>query len=181
MKVRNIAWLRGLRLQGQPDFGPRMHELVADIVSGQDQIAQQTNTSTTAQPLPPPQLSNIKASGGNGIFHVSLTHPGEFYRGAQYHLEYSADPQFGVSFPISAGASREWRGSLGKMVLHFRAATSYGTSPPSAWVYSGPVDGTGPSDPSLPAQSQGSGTGHPGQGLQGSGVNPYRGTAPPIR
>ena len=189
--VRNLAWLRGLNGKTLPaDFGARMFELVKDHIDAISNIEGQTNSNGGGYPSAPPAPDALNVAAQNGIFHVSIQHNTQsLYRGVNYHLEYSADPNFADGgFPVDLGAAREHRGFYGNLNLYWRAAASYGISPPSHWVYYGgatpkAVSGGGVSGPDLPSQSQGSGTGARGQGLQGPGTTPFRGTSgiPPVR
>lgn len=182
----NLKWIRTLRLPDFAEFGPRLYQTLKASERGQNQIEQQVNGNLSGQPQPPPRLSGMNVTAQNGIFHVSLFHNADFYRGVRYHVEYATDPNFGTPFPLPMHDAREWRGSLGNLTLYFRSTTSYGTSAPAPWVYHGgskpiAVTGGGISGPPLPSISQGSGTGFPQQGLQGSGQQPFRGASPPQR
>lgn len=185
---KNLAALRSVSVPGMPDFGQKLYETLKAMNTAQDNVTSQTNGSTSAQPASPPPLTSMAVSAQDGLFHVSLQHEANFYRGVNYHVEYSTSPNFTNPFPIHMGPNREMRVMLGNQTLHFRAATSYGISQPSTWIYHGgstpiAVTGGGVSGPPLPAQSQGSGTGSPGEGLQGPGVLAFKSAsgAPPVR
>lgn len=190
VSFRNLAWLRNVKLGKEyPNFGQKLYEALTDSQSAHNQLEGQTNGNLSGQSQPPPALSAVRVSGGNGLFHVSLDHNADFYRGVRYHVEYATDPHFSNPFPLPMHEAREWRGNLGQQKLYFRASASYGISGPNTqWTYFGGatpqlVDGTGTTEPPLPAQSQGSGTGYPGQGLQGSGQTQFRSRSgqPPTR
>jgi hypothetical protein len=191
-EVQNTQWLRKLAPQSFADLanlGPRLYKALQSVQVGVRNIEQQTNADANLHPAAPPPPDGVSVTAANGIFHASVTHNQPIYRGIRYHGEYSESPNFTNPFPISMGESREWRGALGNLNLHFRFASSYGNSAPSAWVYHGGqaspalVAGGGVSGPALPSQSQGSGTGQPGEGFQGPGQRAYRSTtgAPPVR
>lgn len=190
--IRNLDWLRKLAPQNFGDIqqlGARLYEAMQSVQMGVRNIEAQTSSDSTNHPAAPPPLDGLNVTAANGIFHASITHNAEFYRGIRYHLEYADNANFTNPFPVDMGTAREWRGSLGNLNLHFRAAASYGISPPTNWTYFGSqssptsVAGGGSAGPSLPSQSQGSGTGLPGQGLQGPGQTAYRSAsgAPPVR
>lgn len=190
VNLRNLAWLRNVKLgKDYPSFGQKLFEALSDSQTAHNQLEQQTNGNLSGESQPPPPLSALRVSGGNGIFHVSVDHNADFYRGARYHAEYATDSHFSNPFPLPMHDSREWRGHLGQQKLYFRASVSYGiSSPHPQWVYFGGaqpqvVDGTSATEPGLPMQSQGSGTGYPGQGLQGPGQNQFRSRSgqPPTR
>jgi hypothetical protein len=182
----NLTWLRGVKVPGFSEFGPRLFETLKTSETAHNQLEAQTNGNLGGQAQPPPQISRLRVSAADGIFHFSIEHNADFYRGVNYHLEYATDPNFTNPFPIDAGGAREHRASLGNLTLYARASASYGISAPGPWVYYGgsqpiPVTGGGANGPALPKVSQGSGTGFAQQGLQGPGTNQFRGTNPPTR
>lgn len=186
VNFRNLRFLRSAKLDGSPEFGPKLFEALADSQKAQNQLESQVNGNLSGAPSPPPQISALRIAAQDGIFHFSIDHSSNFYRGIQYHIEYASDPNFSNPFPIDLGSAREHRASLGNLTLYARASASYGISPPGPWVYYGgaqplPVVGGGASGPSLPPQSQGSGTGFAQQGLQGPGQQQWRGPLPPVR
>lgn len=185
---KNLTALRGVKISDMPDFGQRLYETLKAMNLAQDNVTSQTNGSTSAQPAAPPPPTSMSVTAQDGLFHISIQHEAEFYRGANYHVEYSTSKNFTNPFPLHLGPDREHRTFLGNQTLYFRAAASYGISPPSTWIYHGgatpiAITGGGVSGPALPAQSQGSGTGSPGEGLQGPGVLAYKSAngAPPVR
>lgn len=191
-EIKDLSWLRKLAIPSVPELknlGPRLYAALQSVQVGVRNIEQQTNSDSQLHPAAPPPLDGVMVTAQNGIFHASVSHNAEIYRGIRYHGEYSESPNFTNPFPLSMGESREWRGSLGNLNLHFRFAASYGNTPPSQWTYHGSqtapimVNGGGPSGPSLPAQSQGSGTGAPGVGFQGPGTAAFRSQSgvPPVR
>lgn len=180
---RNLAWLRSLKLDGIPDFGSRLHELVSDLVSNQNQIAQQTNSSLTGTPAAPPAPQSMTATPTEVGHHISIAHDDDFYQGAVYHVESSESSSFTNPFPEYTGPSREINLATGSQNLYFRAFTSYINSANSTPVFHGgstptPVKG-GTNVPR--GTSQGGGTGRPGSGLSGYGPLPFRGSKPPQR
>jgi hypothetical protein len=189
LNIPNLDWLNKVQIEGVPMFGTKLAQALKAIQSASNTIEKQTNTDVNANPSAPPAPTAVSVSAANGIFHVSVQHNGDFYRGVNYHAEYATDPNFTNPFPIDMGSSREWRGALGNENLHFRVAASYGHTPPSEWLYHGGassptmVTGGGVSGPALPAQWQGSGTGQPGQPMQGPGTAAVRTSTgvPPVR
>lgn len=180
---RNLSWLRKLKVDGIPDFGSRMHELVSDLVSNQKQIAQQTNSDLSGNPAPPPPLQSVSVTPTEVGHHISIAHEGDFFQGNVYHIESSESSNFTNPHPEYTGPAREINLATGTQNLHFRAFASYLNGANTAPVFHGgttpvPVKG-GTASPR--GQSQGSGTGRPGQGLSGYGPVPYRGSKPPQR
>jgi hypothetical protein len=191
-EIQNLEWLRKLSPTSFDDLrqlGSKLYQALHSAQSGVQNIEKQTNSDATANPSAPPPPTAVSVSAQNGIFHVSVQHNADFYRGIHYHAEYADNPNYTNPFPIDMGSSREWRGALGNLNTHWRIGASYGTSPPSEWLYHGSassptmVSGGGPDGPALPAQSQGSGTGQPGQAMQGPGTAAVRTSTgvPPVR
>lgn len=189
--IRNLRWLRSLDTKNLPEtFGRQLYELITDHITATRNIESQTNSNGGGYALPPPPPDGLSVVAQNGVFHVSVQHNTQsLFRGVNYHLEYSTDPGFASGgFPVDLGSAREHRGYYGNLSLYWRAAASYAISPPSRWVYFGgptpqAVQGGGVTGPALPAQSQGSGTGTVGQGLQGPGQAAFRSKTgvPPVR
>jgi|SRR5271165_3174467 len=182
---RNLAWLRGLKIDGVPDFGSRMSELVNDLVSSHNQLAQQTNANLDGHVTPPPPLQGVTATPTSTGIHVSIQHDGEFYRGTEYHGEYADNPHFTNPFPFSMGPTREYDLPIGPRTVYVRTFAQYQNGSPTNPVYHGgisPVSVTGGTHLPL-GTSQGSGTGRPGQGLQGYGSTNFRSATgkPPTR
>lgn len=177
ISVRHLAAIRAA--------DPMMYETLTDIINGHDAAATQTNASSNGQTPTPPRINALTVQAKDGIFHASITDNGQIYRGINYHLQYSTDPQFSAPITVHLGPSRDYRGHIGNQTLYWRAYSDYPTSAHSQPVYHGgaqplPVAGGGSqSGPTIPA-GQGSGTGQPGQ-ISGYGPVPYRGSAPPKR
>jgi hypothetical protein len=180
---RNLNWLRGLKVDGIPEFGSRLHELVADLVTNQNLIAQQTNSSLNGVPAPPPSPQSVTVTPNAAGVHVSIVHSSPRSRGVEYAGEYADNPHMTNPFPFHMGPSREHDMAVGSQKLYYRVWSQYQTSPPSAPVYHGgaiPTPVTGGTATPL-GLSQGSGTGAPGQPLQGYGSASFTGSAPPTR
>ena len=181
--LRNLEWLRSLKLDGHPEFGARLYEMLADVRTGLRTLEQQTNSNLSGTPAAPPGLQSIKASPTHVGHHVSINHGADFYRGIYYHVESADNPHFTNSFPEYSGPAREINLATGPRALYFRAFASYQNSDNTSPVYHG---GTQPR-PVLggtaftPGSSQGSGTGRPSEGFSGFGPVPFRGGKPPAR
>lgn len=181
--VRNLAWLRSLKTPEVPDLGARLHEMLSDLATGCNILETQTNSNLNGHPAPPPRLQSVTVVPTEVGHHVSINHGANFYRGAYYHVEASENPHFTNPFPVYSGPSREIDLATGTRTLYFQAFTSYQNSGNSEVSFHGgqnPIPVTGGIATPL-GQSQGSGTGQPGQGRSGFGNVPWRGNNPPIR
>lgn len=184
LSVLNLAYLRNAD-PNSPGYGARLYEALLSIQGAHNAVESQTNSNSNGQPEPPPNLDGILVTPTSVGHHISIQHGGEFYRGIEYHGDYADNPQFTNPFPWHAGPARELDLATGSKKLYFRAQGQYPTGSSTPPVYHGgsvPVAVTGGADVPL-GLSQGSGTGIPGEGLQGFGALPYRtntGT-PPVR
>jgi hypothetical protein len=181
--IRNLAWLRSLKLDGHPEFGAKLFEALTDVRSGLDTLEQQTNSNLNGIPAAPPAPQSVKVTPTAVGHHVSINDGTDFYRGKYYHVESSEDRHFTNPFPEYSGPAREINLATGPRALHFRVFASYQNSDNSAVVYHGgaiprPVIG---GTAFKPGSSQGSGTGRPSQGFAGFGPTPWRGSKPPAR
>lgn len=181
--VRNLDWLRSLKLDGVPEFGARMKELVSDLAGGINVLEQQTNSNLDGIPAPPPRLQAVTVTATGVGHHVSINHGADFYRGVYYHVESADNPHFSNPFPAYSGPAREIDLATGSQKLYFRAFASYQNSNNTSTIFHGgatpqPVTG-GTAVPR--GTSQGGGTGRPGEGIAGFGPAQYRGSKPPAR
>ncbi len=181
MSYKNRDYIRTLANGENGAFGQRILEALDDIYQQHSNLAQQVNGNSTGQPQAPPQVGGLKVTGQNGHFNIAISDPkNPIYRDIHYWVEHSADPHFTNSHVIHMGQSRNHNLFLGNVTRYFRAFSSYSSSPPSTPVYHGmsatplPVVGGGTVGGPLFTDGQSSGTGTPGQGLQGPGVTPFR-------
>jgi hypothetical protein len=172
-QVRNLA---DLKIKN-----PRLYETVIDLITGIENVANQTNANPNGVIPPPNAPQALTVLGGGGIFDAAITDNSANYRGQSYFLEYSANSGFNNPTVIHLGPARNWRGNLGNQTLFWRTYSSYPTSNPSGSVYHGgampeSVSSSGTTEPII-QPSQGSGTNNMG----GFGSVPYKGQLPPTR
>ena len=189
MAIRNLDWMRGVRVEGVPDFGAKLFEALSDIAQQHQTLAQQVNGNPTGGPLPPPAIDGLKVKAQNGHFQISIAHGGEFYRDVHYYVEHADNPQFTDAHTIHLGHSRNHNIFLGNVTRYWRAFAAYPTSAAGSPVYHGgpvaplAVSGGGAAGGPAFLASQGSGTGNPTDALSGPGPVAFRSItgAPPIR
>lgn len=175
MAIRNLPWLRGVA-----QIGSRLYEIVSDLNTQHQNLAEQVNGNGSSQPNAPPSIGGLQVTGQNGHFSIAITDNSPIYRGVNYFVEHADNPHFTNPHVIDLGASRNHNVFLGNVTRYWRAYSSYPTSGPGTPAYFGsqvlptPVQGGGPTGGPNFTSSQGSGTGAAGAGLQGPGVAPYR-------
>jgi len=178
--IRNLAYIRALKLPDQPDFGAKLYEALSDLNSQHQTVAQQVNGNSSGQPVAPPPISKLTVTAASGHFSAEIQDQGPVYRGIGYFIEHADNPHFVNPQVVDLGAARNWTGFLGDATRYFRAYSSYGSSPAGVPAYHGsksqplPVSGGGAVPGAIFGTSQGSGTGQPGQGLVGPGQIPFR-------
>lgn len=181
MNLPNFSWLRSLKLtdsegksiNGSENIGARLYEQFNAVQSQSGATEQQSNTNPTGQPQAPPAINGVHVSTGpGGEFQIAITDNGQINRGINYWAEHDSDPNFSNPHHIDMGQSRNASVYMGSQTLYWRAYSSYDSSPSSPAAYHGsasqPIPVTG-GIPGLRSQSQGAGTGAPGQGLHGPG------------
>jgi hypothetical protein len=184
MTLSDLDYVRSI-----PQHGARLYELFKQVMDQVTNLQQQVNGNPAGEPQPPPGITALKVSGANGHHSIAITDNSAIYRGIQYHLEHDTSPNFTNPQAITLGPSRNANLFLGSGVRYWRAASSYGLSGPSPWVYYGSqakptgVDAGGSVGPPATLASQGSGTGAAGVGLSGPGQMAFRpqNGKPPIR
>lgn len=187
--IRNLEWLRTLSSEQFPGLGARLYEALSDLNQQHVTLAQQVNGSGQGQPGPPPAVNSLKVTGQNGHFDIKIQDGNPIYRDVHYYVEHADNPHFSNPTTIHLGHSRDHNIFLGNVTRYWRAYSAYASSPPGPPAYHGgatspsPVSGGGQVGGPEFQLSQGSGTGQPGQGLQGPGVIPFRSAsgAPPKR
>lgn len=184
-EVASLAYLRTISTPQNPDLGARLYDALMSIQKAHNNTESQTNGNSTGIPTAPPKLDGLIVTSTSVGHHISIQHGGEFYRGIEYHGDYADNPQFTNPFPWHAGPARELDLATGSKTLYFRAQGQYQTGESTEPVYHGgsqPLAVTGGTDSPL-GWSQGSGTGLPGEGMQGYGAQPYRSLTgvPPMR
>jgi hypothetical protein len=190
LKIPNIDFIRSITTADQlAQLGPKLAEALQGIAQGVDNGQMQTNSNPNGEPLAPPAVNGMKVTGQNGHFQVAIQHDGDIYRGVKYFVEHADNPNFTDSQTVKMSDSRNANLTLGNVDRYFRAYAAYDGSPPGPAVYHGDagtplmVNGGGAQGGPAFLPSEGSGTGTPGQGLQGPGTNPFRSKtgAPPER
>ena len=189
MAIRNLDWMRGVRVEGVPDFGAKLFEALSDIAQQHQTLAQQVNGNPTGQPAPPPAIDRLNVKAQSGHFQIEIEHGGDFYRDVHYYVEHADNPQFTNAHTIHLGHTRNHSEFLGNVTRYWRAFAAYPTSAAGPAAYHGSsiaplaVVGGGPVGGPAFLKSQGSGTGTPGEALSGPGPVAFRSItgAPPIR
>ena len=176
--IRHLNWLRSAK-PTEEGYSSRLFEMFQDLKNATGNIEQQTNSDASGTPAAPPGIQSVTVTPTPVGHHVSINHGAEFYRGLYYHVESSDNSHFTNPFPEYSGPAREINLATGPRNLHFRVFASYQNSANSPAVYHGPVVGGTAFRGTL--QSQGSGTGRPGEGHSGFGNVPFRGSKPPVR
>lgn len=168
MNIRNLAAIR--------EKDPKLYECLTDIISGMNNVAEQTNSNPNGAPQSPPAINALKVTAQNGHFSISITDQNPaLSRGVEYFYEHADNPHFTNPQIVHIGTSRNATAFLGNVTRYFRAYSSYPWGSPSPPVYHGTqgqplaVSGGGTNKGPAFLSSQGSGTGAQGQGLSGFG------------
>ena len=178
--VRNLNYIRALSSKEFPGLGAKLYEALQDIIQQHTNLTQQVNGNGIGEPPPPPNIDSVAVTGQNGHFHISIQHTANFYRGVRYYAEYADNPHFTNPQIVPMGDSRNHTLFLGNGTYYWRAYAAYMSSAPGTPAYHGgtaqpqPVSGGGSIGGPALLSPQGSGTGQPGQGLQGPGTVPFR-------
>jgi hypothetical protein len=183
IQIKNAAFLRTL-------YDGKLVEALESLATQVSNVQQQTNANGTGSPQAPAAIGGLKVTGQNGHFNIAITDNSPIFRDVHYWVEHADNQHFLNPHVVHMGQSRNHNLFLGNVTRYFRAFSSYSSSPPSQAVYHNnpqgrpmAVQGGGTVGGPLFTEAQSSGTGAPGQGLQGPGVAPFRSTtgAPPSR
>jgi hypothetical protein len=175
VNVRNLDWLRSLKLDGHPEFGARLHELVTDLKNSVSTIEQQTNSNAAGTPTAPTQPDALHIVPHPAGVQFAITHKSDFYKGISYRIDAMAG---GVTHTYDVGASRNGILPVGNLKANYQVRATYPSGASTAAVRY-PKTVTGGSGTAALLPSQGAGTTRAGQPPGFGG--PYRGNTPPVR
>jgi hypothetical protein len=173
--IRNLDWLRSLKLDGHPEFGARLHEALTDVKNSLGTLEQQGNFNLQGTPAAPPAPDALKVVSHPQGVQYQIMHNADFYKGATYRIDATAG---NVTHTYDVGASRNGILPVGNLKADYQVRTTYPNGASSSAVrHPKTVIGGSGSTELLP--SQGAGTTRAGQPPGFGG--PYRGSTPPVR
>lgn len=191
LSLEDINWLRSYDGKNHAEFSRRLATILTNVVNGANTMEQQGNFNMTGSPQPPAKVDALTVKGQNGHYAISIHDSNPNFRGINYYVEHSPDPNFTNPQKIHIGDPRDHQVFLGSGKRYFRAYSAYQASSSSPAVYHGteaqPIgvdaggDIGGPA--SLPVQGSGTGPSGPDGGGSGPGPVPFRSTTgkPPLR
>lgn len=177
INVRNLDFLRSVKIDGYPEFGAKLHEALSDIRKAAAAIESQTNTNASGHPTAPPPINQLHVVAQNGHFQISIQDNNPIYRGVRYYVEHASNPHFTNPQRICLQDARNHNLFLGNVTRYFRAYSAYSSSAPSSPVYFGGaqpqsvIGGGALGGPNF-LPDQGTGTGGSG-GVTGPGQFPF--------
>ena len=182
LPIRNLAWLRSLKIPDQPSFGQRFSEMISDIQTGVGVLEQQTNSNLAGNPGAPaaPDALNVVPHPQGVEFAIS--HNANFYQGIKYEIDATAN---GTTHSYDVGSSRNGFLPVGPLTATYKVRALYPTgqsSPPVAYGGSQPKPVIGASVSQV-AMLPGQGSGTTRQGQPPGFGGPFRSPngAPPVR
>jgi hypothetical protein len=173
--IRNLDWIRSLKLDGHPEFGARLFEALTDVRTGLGTLEQQTNSNLQGTPAPPPTPDALQIVPHPQGVQYAITHKSDFYQGVTYEIDATAG---GVTHTYDVGTSRNGVLPVGALLANYqvRARYSSGASTPPVRFPNAVTGGRG-SPTLLPSQAAGTTKAGQPPGFGG----PYRGANPPTR
>src|SRR5277367_5025964 len=171
----NLAWIRSLKLEGHPEFGSKMYELLNSYKGNLDQMEQQGNFNLQGTPAAPPAPSSLKVMPHPQGVQFSISHDADFYQGVNYEIDATAA---GVTHTYDVGTSRNGVLPVGALTANYQVRARYpnGTSTSPVQFPNAVIGGSG-STALLPSQGAGTTKGSQPPGFGGA----YRGSKPPVR
>ena len=174
-QIRNLDWIRGLKIEGHPDFGARLYEAITDARTHLNTIEQQGNFNLQGTPTAPPPPSSLNIAPHPQGVQFAITHDADFYQGVNYEIDATSS---GVTHTYDVGASRNGILPVGNLRANYQVRARYpnGTSTSAIQHPDTVIGGTGTSA-LLPSQGAGTTRASQPPGFGG----PYRGPKPPTR
>lgn len=101
--IRNLDWVRSVKLADNPTFGHRLYEMFSDVQKNGNTLEQQGNFDIQGHPGAPPQPQELTVVPHPQGVEFAIRHEGEFYQGIQYEIDHTAS---GQTHSYAVGASR---------------------------------------------------------------------------
>src|ERR1700733_4950894 len=101
--IRNLQWLRSIKIDGHPDFGARLYVALDDSRTHLNTLEQQGNFNLQGTPAGPPSPSNLNITPHPQGAPFVITHDANFYQGINYGIYATSS---GVTHTYDVGASR---------------------------------------------------------------------------
>lgn len=182
LPLRNLDWLRTLKVEGKPEVGQRLYEMFSDVRAGVGTLEQQTNSNLAGTPSAPPGPDALNVVPHPQGVEFAITHNADFYQGIKYEIDASAN---GTTHSYDVGSSRNGFLPVGPLTATYRVRALYPNGQSSSPVaHGGPVPKTvvGASV-SRVAMLPGQGSGTTRQGQPPGFGGPFRSSngAPPVR
>lgn len=182
LSVRNLDWLRSVKIDGNPSFGQRLYELVNDIRGGVNTLEQQGNFDLSGTPGAPPQPQELTVVPHPQGVEFAIRHEGEFYQGVNYEIDHTAN---GQTHSYSVGGSRNGFLPVGPTVGTYQVRALYPNGKSSTPVVYGGIQAKTVRGASVKEVAmlpgQGSGTTRQGQPPGFGGAFRSQTGAPPVR
>lgn len=173
--IRNLQWIRALKIDGHPEFGAHLHQSLSDLVGHINTIEQQGNFNLQGTPGAPPSPSSLNVVPHPQGVQFAITHDADFYQGVNYEIDATSS---GVTHTYDVGASRNGVLPVGPLTANYQVRARYPNGNSTApVVHPKPVIGGTGSTALLPSQGAGTTRGAQPPGFGG----PYRGSKPPTR
>lgn len=175
INVRNLEWLRSVRIDGHPEFGARLSEALSDLQKATGTIEQQTNSNASGPIAAPPVPSKLTVVPHPQGVQFSIHHDADLYADPLYEIDQTSQ---GVTHSIDVGTSRNGVIPNGNIRATYQVRTRYANGQSSAPVQAvKAVTGGGGSAALLPSQASSTTLPNQPPGFGG----PFRGSKPPIR
>jgi hypothetical protein len=171
----NLSWLRSLKLDGHPEFGAKLFELLDGHRADLNMLEQQTNSNLNGSTAPPPVPTKLTVVPHPQGVQYSIQHDAEFYADPLYEIDVTAN---NTTHSMDVGTSRNGVLPVGALTATYQVRTRYANGSSSNPVQAAGAVTGGAGSKSLLA-SQGSSTTRPSQPPGFGGA--YRGTKPPVR
>lgn len=178
LSLRNLDWLRSIKIDGLPAFGQRLYEMFDDVKKGVGTLEQQTNSDLAGHPGAPPAPDAFKVVPHPQGVEFAITHNSDFYQGIKYEIDATAN---GTTHSYDVGSSRNGFIPVGPLTATYRVRSLYPSGQSSAPVaHPTPVTGASVTRVAM-LPGQGSGTTRQGQPPGFGGAFRSSNGAPPVR
>jgi len=178
LSLRNLDWLRSIKIDGIPAFGQRLYEMFSDVRTGVNTIESQTNSNLNGNPTAPPDPDALTVVPHPQGVEFAIHHNADFYQGIKYEIDATAN---GTTHSYDVGASRNGFLPVGPLTATYKVRALYPNGQSSNPVsYAKTVVGASVGKVAM-LPGQGSGTTRQGQPPGFGGAFRSSTGAPPVR
>lgn len=122
LSLRNLPWLRSIKIGEVPAVNQRLYEMFSDIQTGVNTLESQTHSNLNGTAAPPPDPDALNVVPHPLGVEFAITHNADFYQGVKYEIDTTAN---GTTHSYDVGASRNGVLPVGPLTATYKVRALY--------------------------------------------------------